>query len=103
MEIKRRGRPPKIKEIVMEEVKEPEKVEVIIKSEQKYVPITIDLGETSDHITINGLEFWHGHTYNVIPELVGVLNDVMYSTKVHDANYQFGKNQHKLISPRRLS
>jgi hypothetical protein len=46
--------------------------------------VYIDLGASADKITINEQEFHQGQTAVVRDDLLPVLNEVMYNTKMHE-------------------
>jgi hypothetical protein len=57
------------------------------KEEQKkhtWHRVYIDLGPSTDHININGQAFHHGQTATVRNDLLPVLQEVMYNTKMHE-------------------
>jgi hypothetical protein len=102
---KRMGRPPKIKEPVMEQAIPafiPEAKPVEAKPKEEMETITIDLGESAQFIQINGHQLMHGHTYTLPKKMIPDLMYTMYATKAHDENFKFGNTKH-IISPRRLS
>ena len=80
--------------IVAVPAKEAKKVE--------FVTISIDLGDTASHISVNGHEYHHGNAYLVPKEMVPDLNYMMHATKAHDENYKFGINRNA-SAPRRLN
>lgn len=66
------------------EVAKPGKVEAAGAKEHTWHRIEIDLGPSTDHIKINGQAFYQGHTYTVRDDLVPVLMETMYNTKMHE-------------------
>lgn len=65
------------------EVPEPEKV-VAAKKEHTWHRIEIDLSPFTPFISINGQTYHHGHTYTVRDDLVQVLMETMFNTKMHE-------------------
>lgn len=63
----------------------PEKVEAAEKRELEWFHIEIDLGPSTDHIRINDQTFHQGQVYRVREDLVPVLMETMYNTKMHEA------------------
>jgi len=60
-----------------------------VKDEPTEVELTwhkvyIDLGPSTDKIMINEIEFHHGQVATVRSDLLPVLNEVMYNTKMHE-------------------
>lgn len=50
----------------------------------KMVSVTMDLGLSAAKITINGVEYHHGHTYTMREDSLPTLNEIMYNTKMHE-------------------
>ncbi len=51
----------------------------------KYAEIKIDLGQSTDKMTINGVTYFHGHTYRVKPDMVPSMLEIMHNTRAHEA------------------
>ena len=80
------GRPaPVVDAKKVSPAEKPEKAAAPEEKELGWSRIEIDLGASTDHIKINGQAFYQGHTYTVRNDLVDVLMEVMYNTKMHEA------------------
>lgn len=80
------GRPaPVIDTKKIAPVAKPGKAEAPAEVEYGWSRIEIDLGPSTDHISINGQPFEHGRVYTVRDDLVPVLMETMYNTKMHEA------------------
>jgi len=80
------GRPaPVIDTSKVSKVAKPEAAAAPVEKEHTWHRIEIDLGPSADHISINGQPFFQGHTYTVRDDLVPVLMEIMYNTKMHEA------------------
>lgn len=55
-----------------------------VEKEWKWHDVQIDLGQSADKIVINEMEFHQGQTVRVREDLLPVLNEVMYNTKMHE-------------------
>jgi len=65
-------------------VEKPVKEAVDGEKEHTWHKVYIDLGPSTDRITINSQEFHHGQTATIRDDLLPVLNEVMYNTKMHE-------------------
>lgn len=65
----------------------PKKAEKTEEEEEEHTwhRVEIDLGPSTDHIRINDMTFHQGQTYTVRDDLVPVLMETMYNTKMHEA------------------
>lgn len=54
------------------------------KKELRWFKVQIDLGQSADKIVINEQEFHHGQIATVREDLLPVLNEVMFNTKMHE-------------------
>lgn len=54
------------------------------KREHTWHKVHIDLGQSTNHIRLNEMEFHHGQIATVRDDLLPVLNEVMYNTKMHE-------------------
>ncbi len=80
------GRPAPVVDVArVAQVSKPVKAAAPAEKEHTWHRIEIDLGPSTDHISINGQTFHHGQTYTVRDDLVPVLMEVMYNTKMHEA------------------
>lgn len=50
----------------------------------KWFKVQIDLGQSTDKIVVNEQEFHHGQIATVREDLLPVLNEVMFNTKMHE-------------------
>jgi hypothetical protein len=66
-----------------EQIDRPDKI-VEPKKEHKWYKLHIDLGPSTDKIKINEQEFHHGQIVTIRDDLLPVLNEVMYNTKMHE-------------------
>ncbi len=66
--------------------------------------VHVDLGSSTDHMTINGIEYYHGHTYNVPDHLLASFNEIMWNTRMHEEVVRglAGPGGHKIQPTRRL-
>ncbi len=55
-----------------------------VEKEHTWHRVYIDLGQSTDHITINELTFHQGQVAEVRDDLLPVLNETMYNTKMHE-------------------
>ena len=51
---------------------------------EELMPITIDLAPHSNKITIDGVDYHHGVTYNFAPKAVPTILEIMYRTWKHE-------------------
>lgn len=65
------------------QVAKPEK-KVEVEQELKWFKVHIDIGPSTDNIKINDQTFHHGQIATVREDLLPVLNEVMYNTKMHE-------------------
>lgn len=54
------------------------------KKGHKWYKVRIDLGQSTDKIVVNEQEFHHGQIATVRDDLLPVLNEVMFNTKMHE-------------------
>lgn len=66
-------------------VAEPLAAEAPAEKKHTWHKVYIDLGPSTDHISINGVTFHQGTTPTVRDDLLPVLNEVMFNTKMHEA------------------
>ena len=50
------------------------------------VSMTVDLAEFANKITINGVDYWHGYTYEVPRHVYDTARDIMFRTHLHQNN-----------------
>jgi len=67
-----------------ERVATPEKSQEPEAKKLKWFKVQIDLGQSTDKIVINEQEFHHGQIATVREDLLPVLNEVMFNTKMHE-------------------
>lgn len=65
-------------------VAKPAKADAEPEKEHTWHRVQIDLGPSSDKIVINEQEFHHGQIATVRDDLLPVLNEVMFNTKMHE-------------------
>ena len=61
--------------------------------EEELVPITIDLAPHAQRILIDGVAYYHGHTYNFAPASVPTINEIMWRTWVHEEEISDRRNR----------
>lgn len=66
-------------------IEKPEAQAAVEKKEFKWFRVHIDLGSSTEPITINGQEFHHGQVATVREDLLPVLNETMFNVKMHEA------------------
>jgi hypothetical protein len=64
-------------------VAKPVKAEEVEK-EHTWHKVYIDLGQSTSHIRVNEMEFHQGQVATVRDDLLPVLNEIMYNTKMHE-------------------
>lgn len=60
---------------------------------EEMVAITIDLAPHSNKITIDGVDYHHGVTYNFAPKAVPTILEIMHRTWVHEDEISDRKNR----------
>lgn len=72
--------------------------------ELKFYDVIVDLGQSTDHMTINGAEFYHGHKYRVREDLLPAFNEIMHNTRMHEQVVKGYANANGTIktAPRRM-
>ena len=70
-------------------------------AKDEYVNITIDLPEFCDRVTVDGAEFFHGHTYKMPRHQANSIRETMSRTWAHQSEIE-GKSLTQAYQARRL-
>lgn len=67
------------------------------------VPVFVDLPKVSEAIRLDGISYYHGHTYNVTPQVRDVINEAMFRGRAHEDEINGRTNSNEYRKPTNLT